>query len=62
MSNEATMLVSMVKHLQKLDLIELAKLNGDIAAINDLMKQAKSSQPAEACRGFRVADGARKGQ
>ncbi|CAL4869378.1 hypothetical protein MMA231_03670 (plasmid) [Asticcacaulis sp. MM231] len=41
LSNEATMLVSMAKHLQKLDLNELAKLNGDIAAINDLMKQAK---------------------
>jgi P-type conjugative transfer protein TrbJ len=41
LSNEATMLVSMAKHLQKLDLNELAKLNSDIAAINALMKQAK---------------------
>lgn len=41
LSNEATMLVNMAKHLQRLDLNELAKLNGDIAAINDLMKQAK---------------------
>ena len=31
----------MAKHLQKLDLNELAKLNSDIAAINALMKQAK---------------------
>jgi P-type conjugative transfer protein TrbJ len=41
LSNEATMLISMAKHLQKLDLNELAKLNGDIAAINELMTQAK---------------------
>jgi P-type conjugative transfer protein TrbJ len=41
LSNEATMLIGMAKHLQKLDLNELAKLNSDIAAINELMKQAK---------------------
>lgn len=41
LSNEATMLVSMAKHLQHLDLNELAKLNSDIAAINALMTQAK---------------------
>jgi len=41
LSNEATMLVSMAKHLQHLDLNELAKLNSDIAAINELMTQAK---------------------
>lgn len=41
LSNEATMLISMAKHLKKLDLNELAKLNSDMAAINELMKQAK---------------------
>jgi type IV secretion system protein TrbJ len=41
LSNEATMVIGMAKHLQKLDLNDLAKLNSDIAAINDLMKQAK---------------------
>jgi P-type conjugative transfer protein TrbJ len=41
LSNEATMLIGMAKHLQKLDLNELAKLNGDIAAISELMAEAK---------------------
>lgn len=41
LSNEATMLISTAKHLEKLDLNELAKLNSDIAAINTLMRQAK---------------------
>jgi P-type conjugative transfer protein TrbJ len=41
LSNEASMLLGMAKHLQKLDINELAKLNGDIAAINELMAEAK---------------------
>ena len=41
LSNEATMLIGMAKNLQSLDLNTLGRLNGDLAAITDLMKQAK---------------------
>jgi P-type conjugative transfer protein TrbJ len=41
LSNEATMLIGMAKNLQSLDLNTLGRLNADLAAITDLMKQAK---------------------
>jgi P-type conjugative transfer protein TrbJ len=41
LQNEAVMLQNMAKHLKKLDISELARLNADIAAISDLMKTAK---------------------
>lgn len=41
LSNEATMILDMAKHLKSLDLNELTRLNTDIAAINQLMASAK---------------------
>ncbi|MCR6659789.1 MAG: P-type conjugative transfer protein TrbJ [Asticcacaulis sp.] len=41
LQNEAQMLQNMARNLQKLDVSSLAKINSDLAAINDLMKAAK---------------------